>query len=176
MITMDSSDFRQTLSRFAAGVTVITTCTTSGERAGFTATAFSSVSLDPPLVLFCVSADGGADRALRQSAGFGVSVLREDMSEVAVQFAQRGADRFEGVAVRPGPLDVPLIEGAIATLACEHHDRIVAGDHVICVGFVIEASWTDDRPLLHFRGAFDELANQRTEAPAIHDWLVSAAW
>lgn len=173
---LDPSSFREALSRFAAGVTVITTRTEAGERAGFTATAFSSVSLEPPLVLFCVSAGGRSDKALARSSGFGVNVLGNDMAAVAERFATRGADRFAGLDVREGPLGVPLLKGAIATLSCQRHARHEAGDHGIFVGRVVEAAWSDGRPLLHFRGAFGELADERAPGRELHDWMVGAAW
>jgi flavin reductase (DIM6/NTAB) family NADH-FMN oxidoreductase RutF len=173
---VDPNDFRQALSRFAAGVTVITTGTEAGEWAGFTATAFSSVSLEPPLVLFCVSAGGRSDQALRRSDGFGVNVLRNDMAAVAERFATPGADRFAGINVREGPLGVPLLNGAIATLTCRRHARHDAGDHGIFIGHVVEASWSQGAPLLHFRGAFGELAEERIPGRALHDWMVGAAW
>lgn len=173
---VDPGNFRSALSRFAAGVTVITTRTEDGEWAGFTATAFSSVSLEPPLVLVCVSAGGRSDQALVRSDGFGVNVLRNDMAAVAERFATRCADRFAGIEVREGPLGVPLLKGSIATLTCKRHARHDAGDHGIFLGRVVEVAWNDGPPLLHFRGAFGELAEERVPVRALHDWMVGAAW
>ena len=174
---MDPIEFRTVLSHFAAGVTVITTRDAGGQRLGFTATAFSSVSLDPPLVLFCVTAGGRCDAALKAEQGFAVNILGEDQTNLAVQFARRSTnDRFDGVALSSGVEDHPLLRGAIATLTCEHAGRIEAGDHVVHMGHALYGTSTDNRPLLHFRGAFDQLAKLPVEPIPGSDFMVGAAW
>jgi flavin reductase (DIM6/NTAB) family NADH-FMN oxidoreductase RutF len=174
---IDAVEFRQALSRFAAGVTVITTQDASGARCGFTATAFSSVSLAPPLVLFCVGVGGRFDCALRSTEGFAVNVLDEDQLDVAVRFADRTVeDRFFGVPVRTAELALPVIEGALATIVCRRQWRIEAGDHAIYLGEVLSGDWRDGRPLLHFRGAFESLVGEEIVAEEMADFMVGAAW
>jgi flavin reductase (DIM6/NTAB) family NADH-FMN oxidoreductase RutF len=174
---MKPSEFRDVLSRFAAGVTVITTRDAQGARVGFTATAFSSVSLEPPLVLFCVGAGGRSDLALAAGSGFAVSVLGERQADVAMRFTLRSMDdRFEGVLLTAGDGGLPVLNGAIATLTCEHAGRVEAGDHVVYLGHVVSGSSTDGRPLLHFRGEFDELAGRPVDAGRAADFMIGAAW
>lgn len=176
---MEPNSFRAVMSRFAAGVVVITTRARDGERVGFTATAFTSVSLEPPMVLCCVVSDSRADRALRDAPGFAASVLREDQGALARRFADRAvADRFDGVRLRTRGLGLPVLEEAIASLTCTRAGCVQAGDHAIHLGEVIEAECGDDRPLLHFRGSFAELERNevRAELEPIADWMVGAAW
>jgi flavin reductase (DIM6/NTAB) family NADH-FMN oxidoreductase RutF len=176
---VDERVFRQVMSRFAAGVTVITTRDRDGERIGFTATAFTSVSLAPPLVLCCVVSGCRADRALREAPGFAVSVLREDQADLALRFADRGIeDRFESVGLTDAGLGLPVLTGAIATLTCTGAGFFEAGDHAIHLGQVIDAEHSEDLPLLHFGGAFGELKREQypLAAEPIADWMVGAAW
>ncbi|PTA67938.1 flavin reductase family protein [Deinococcus arcticus] len=149
-------EFRQTLGRFASGVTIITAADGT-ERRGMTASAFVSVSLQPPLIL--VSVDNRAQMHALLSrpevTHFGVSVLSA---------AQRHlSDHFAG---RPGPEELvpwfeheglPLIGGAVAQLVCRKHEVIPAGDHTLYLGFVAYSRYTDDDPLVYFRGQYHEL-------------------
>lgn len=175
---LEGDRFRGVMSRFAAGVTVVSTLDGEGHTTGFTATAFSSVSLEPPMVLCCVVTGSRSDRALSAGGGFAVSVLREDQAPLARRFADRNVrDRFEGVEVRAGELDLPLLEGAIASLTCRSAGSVLAGDHTIHLGEVLDGDCTDEQPLLHFRGAFASLqAETSPEIEPIADWMVGAAW
>src|SRR5580700_848213 len=125
------TEFRDALSRFASGVVIVAANTPEG-RVGFTASAFSSVSLDPPLVLVCVGKSASAFAGVVGSARFGISVLQEKQGWIGHQFA-RGGDRFAGVPLVEGS-GVPWIAGALAQFECEPHARHEAGDHVILVG------------------------------------------
>ncbi|MEF2279022.1 flavin reductase family protein [Deinococcus sp. YIM 134068] len=149
-------EFRQTLGRFASGVTVIT-ATEGQERRGMTASAFVSVSLTPPLILVSVDHRAGMHALLSREevTRFGVSVLSA---------AQRPlSDHFAG---RPGPEDavpwfdhegLPLIGGSVAQLVCRKMQAIPAGDHTLYLGLVEYTRYTDDDPLLYFRGQYHEL-------------------
>lgn len=149
-------EFRQTLGRFASGVTVIT-ATDGAERRGMTASAFVSVSLTPPLILISVDNRAQMHTLLVRPdvTRFGVSVL---------SLAQRHlSDHFAG---RPGPEasvpwfdheGLPLIGGSVAQLVCRRHEVIAAGDHTLYVGLVEYARYTDDDPLVYFRGQYHEL-------------------
>ncbi|MCP2014290.1 flavin reductase (DIM6/NTAB) family NADH-FMN oxidoreductase RutF [Deinococcus sp. HSC-46F16] len=149
-------EFRQTLGRFASGVTVITAAD-GDERRGMTASAFVSVSLTPPLILVSVDHRAQMHALLsRPEVGrFGVSVLSA---------AQRHlSDHFAG---RPGPEEavpwfthegLPLIGGSVAQLVCRKQEVIPAGDHTLYLGLVEYARYTDDDPLVYFRGQYHEL-------------------
>lgn len=153
---LNATEFRQTLGRFTSGVTVVT-ATDGQTRRGMTASAFVSVSLAPPLIL--VSVDRRAQmHALLSSehvTHFGVNVLSA---------AQRHlSDHFAG---KPGPEEsvpwfehegLPLIGGSVAQLVCRRHEVIPAGDHTLFVGFVEYSRYTDDDPLVYFRGQYHEL-------------------
>lgn len=158
MTSVAEGAFREALSRFASGVVIVTTH--GSERpVGFTASAFSSVSLEPPLILVCVAKTASAFDAITAAEAFGVSVLGRQQAWIASQFARQGIDRFEGVALRPGSR-VPLIEGALAQLDCKRHAHHDAGDHTIVVGEVLLSHLGAGEPLVHFGrkfGAFSGL-------------------
>ncbi|WP_394829179.1 flavin reductase family protein [Pendulispora albinea] len=151
---ISSSAFRESLAHFASGVTIVTMCTPDGP-VGFTASAFTSVSLDPPLILVCVGRQVSLHDRLQPDAHFGVSILSQEQAWLASQFSQRRLDRFRDVPRREGPIaQVPLIEGALAQLECCCHERYPAGDHTIVLGRVLHTSTTHGRPLVHFKRSF----------------------
>jgi 3-hydroxy-9,10-secoandrosta-1,3,5(10)-triene-9,17-dione monooxygenase reductase component len=155
--SIPSAAFREALSHFASGVTIVTALRATGPT-GFTATGFTSVSLSPPLILVCVAKTASAYDGIVGAELFGVSVLGEDQRWIAEQFARSGIDRFVGVQVLAGPVaSVPLIDGALAHLECRHD----AGDHTLLLGHVLSASATPERPLrplLHFARRFGAIA------------------
>jgi flavin reductase (DIM6/NTAB) family NADH-FMN oxidoreductase RutF len=152
MGSVAGSAFREALSRFASGVVVVT-CPSADGPAGFTVSAFSSVSLDPPLVLVCVAKTASAYAAFTAASTFGISVLESKQGWIATQFARQGIDRFAGVALRPGS-SVPLIDGALAQLECERHALHDAGDHTIVIGNVVAAHHASGEPLVHYARTF----------------------
>lgn len=154
---MDPELLRRILRRFAAGVTVITSVNDAGAPVGMTATAFSSVSLDPPMVLVCVNATARTRHAIEGSTGYGVNILAEDQGAIARQFASQVADKFDGVAWRNGTTGVPLIEGALATLECRVAQAVEAGTHVVYIGSVLGGEDPGGDPLLYFDGAYRTL-------------------
>jgi flavin reductase (DIM6/NTAB) family NADH-FMN oxidoreductase RutF len=150
--------FRDALAHFASGVTVVTARGQAGP-VGFTATSFTSVSIDPPLVLVCVAKTAGAHEAVVASARFGVSILAERQEWIAAQFARSGVDRFYLVPLwGEGPAGVPLVDGAIVHLECSHHAAHPAGDHTILVGEVVTTHVSPGRPLLRYRRHFGAFA------------------
>ena len=155
MISPD--DFRRVLGHFATGVTIVTTCDADQRPTGLTASAFSSVSLDPPLVLICVDHKSQSYPALREAGRFGINVLHLDHEPMSRRFASTRLDKFEGVAFRMGGLGVPLIEGALAHIECRTVSAHVEGDHTIFVGRVESAQVGEGEPLLYYRGRYDRL-------------------
>jgi flavin reductase ActVB len=164
---VSSAAFREALARFASGVTVVTADGASGP-VGLTATAFSSVSLAPPLILVCVARRSSVHDAVVEAERFGVSILADHQRWIAEQFARSGVDRFRGVHLRYEC--VPLIEGAVARLACCHHACHAAGDHSVLIGEVLTATVIEADPLVHywrrFGGFAAELRNDQTLAGA----------
>jgi flavin reductase ActVB len=148
--SFSSTEFREALAHFASGVTIITARNGSGP-VGFTASAFTSVSLVPPLVLVCIAHTASAHDAVVAAQSFGVSVLGEGQGWIAEQFARHGVDRFDGVPLRVEDSGgVPLIDGALVQLECRRHVTHTAGDHTILIGEVQRGVTRSGRPLVHF--------------------------
>ena len=157
MIAAD--DFRKVLGHFASGVTIITTCDADARPTGLTASAFSSVSLDPPLVLICVDHKSQSHPHIRERGCFAVNILSAEQQAISRKFASSRLDKFDGVPHRITELGVPLVDGAIAQLECTTVSVHVEGDHTIFVGRVERARTEAGEPLLYFRGQYDRLAN-----------------
>lgn len=151
--------FRAVLGRFASGVTILTARNARGEDHGMTASAFCSVSLEPPLVLACVENTTDMFGILRTDASFGVSILAEDQEALSRRFAELPAGRFDGIGYRRGESGVLLLDDAIAHLECRCTARHQAGDHDIIVGAVESADIGSaaGRPLLYYRGGYAQL-------------------
>ena len=158
MITQ--ADFRRAMGCFATGVTVITV-DHEGQVHGMTANAFSSVSLDPPLVLVCVDQKAQTHAHLRARKRFGVNILSADQREISEYYAlpipdhadaQRVGARFDHTAHR-----TPILHGALAYLECRLHSSQDAGDHTIFIAEVEEVVVREGEPLLFFRGKYDGL-------------------
>lgn len=133
-MNFDSRQLRQVLGAFPTGVTVVTTLDAAGKPYGVTANSFSSVSLDPPLVLWSQSNSSSSHLAFRESERFVVNVMADDQVHVANQFAKSGVDKFSGIAVREGLGGVPIIEGTAAYLECTKVAAYPGGDHTIFLG------------------------------------------
>lgn len=155
--------FRDVIGRFASGVTVITTAV-DGTDFGTTASAVSSLSMDPPMILICLNRTSDTQAAVLRSGVFAVNILREDQGEVAYRFAKKGTDKFEGVAVRRGGTGVPLVEGALAHLECEVDETVAGGTHTVFLARVRQAVGTEGAPLTYFRGRFGRLESALDEA------------
>ena len=147
--------FRDVLSQFASGVTVVTAMS-GGEPVGMTCQSFSSVSLDPPLVMFIPAKTSRAWPLIQRSGKFLVNVLAADQAWLSNQMASRGADKFAGVDWVPsGTTGSPLLRGTIAHLDCSIHAVHEAGDHYVVIGRVLALETGDvDDPLLFFRGRY----------------------
>ncbi|HUJ40271.1 MAG TPA: flavin reductase family protein [Candidatus Acidoferrales bacterium] len=156
-----SAEFRRALSRFATGVTVVTVADRNGSTKGMTANAFTSVSLDPALVLVCVNLRARTHRLLKRSRRFGVSVLDETQQSYAEYFAQPRAEpaRMEelGIRIRHEANGVPYIAGCLAHLVCRRVAARRAGDHTIFIGEVEHLSCREGRPLLFYGGRYHAL-------------------
>ena len=154
---IDADLFRAVLGRFASGITVVTTCDTNGTPHGMTVSAFSSLSLDPPLVLVCVANDATMGPVLASSSSFAVNVLNEAQESLSRRFAGKVDDRFAGVGYREGKLGDPLLDDVLACMQCRIVARHPAGDHLIVVGQVEQADAYEGKPLLYYRGGYATL-------------------
>ncbi|GAC1514848.1 MAG: flavin reductase family protein [Gemmatimonadaceae bacterium] len=154
-MSFDPDSFRAVLGRFASGVTVVTTRDRSGADLGMTVSAFSSVSLRPPLVMVCVDRAASMHDAIVGSDHFGVSVLGTEQEGLARRFAHTDAsDRFEGLGYERGQTGVALFAGTAAQIECRRVATHDAGDHTIVVGEVVTAQAMEARPLLYYRGGY----------------------
>ena len=148
---------RRALGCFVTGVTVVTARGDDGRPHGFTANSFTSVSLDPPLVLVCVGHETECLEVYRRCPGFAVNVLGEAQRALSDRFATEPSDRFAGVRWREGSCGSPILEGCVASLECAAWQRIEAGDHMILVGRVLACEHTTGRPLAYWRGCYRSL-------------------
>lgn len=132
----DARALRDAFGAFLTGVTVVTTVDDAGAPIGFTANSFTSVSLDPPLLLVCLAKTSRNYATLTAARGFGVNILSEDQKDVSNTFARPVEDRFAAVDWRPGPHGSPVFADVAAWFDCATHDVVDAGDHVILIGQV----------------------------------------
>ncbi|HZJ26023.1 MAG TPA: flavin reductase family protein [Acidimicrobiia bacterium] len=153
----DAPGFRSVLGHFATGVTIVTAMD-DGEPVGMAANSFSSVSLDPPLVLFCAALTSSTWPRIQRSRGFAVNILGEHQEHVSQSFATRGADRFGSVGWNVGVGGSPILDDVVGFLDCRIEAEHEAGDHVIVVGRVLDLGLTKPvGPLLFHRGAYGRL-------------------
>ena len=155
---LDSDLFRSVLGRFATGVTVVTARDQEGRDHGMTVSAFSSLSLDPPLVLFCVDRAASMFHSLAIGEVFAVNILTASQEALSRRFSNLDADtRFEGVGFSRGVLGPAILDDVLAHLECRIVARHEEGDHAIIVGEVQHAATGDERPLLYYRGGYAQL-------------------
>lgn len=166
-----SQDFKQAMARLAGAVSVITTYDEQCQPWGFTASAFCSLSLEPPLVLFCLSEDADCYQAFIHARFFALNLLSEQQRDLAQHFAQKGRAKYQETTFVPGRLNLPLLPGALVVLECSRLNAYPGGDHSIFTGLV-EYSETPDihpaRPLLyatHRYGTFAALAERAEPGP-----------
>jgi flavin reductase (DIM6/NTAB) family NADH-FMN oxidoreductase RutF len=151
---LDLRDLRNALGQFATGVTVVTAAGANGRRVGVTANSFTSLSLEPPLVLWALARESTSLPAFRQAGHFAVNVLAAGQHHLSRLFATSGADKFGGVELRPGAHGIPLLDGALAHYICRGVRQIDAGDHVIFIGEVESYELFDGEPLVFHSGTY----------------------
>jgi flavin reductase (DIM6/NTAB) family NADH-FMN oxidoreductase RutF len=157
-VSPDARTIRAVLGRFATGVVVVAVMTPDGP-VGMTVNSFSSVSLDPPLILFCVRKESSLRPHIVGAQAFAVNVLRESQQDVSQRFASPGFDRFGVIRPRRGMKGVPLLDGALAVIECTTEQVITAGDHDIIIGRVgaVEAPTAAAQPLIYYSGSYRSL-------------------
>jgi flavin reductase (DIM6/NTAB) family NADH-FMN oxidoreductase RutF/flavin-dependent dehydrogenase len=150
----DRRDFRRALGQFATGVTVVTARTSNGRNIGITVNSFSSVSLDPPLILWSVSRQTGSFSDFMNVTHFAVNVLEAKQHHLSRQFSTPLADKFAGVEFGDSKAGVPILKGVIAQFVCRKVRHYDGGDHVIFVGEVEEYKYEDGEPLVFHSGRY----------------------
>lgn len=153
----DGAAFREVLGQFATGVAVVT-ATADGEPVGMAVNSFTSVSLDPPLVLFCAARTSTTWPSIRAAGRFAVNILAEHQEDVSRLFATRGADRFGAVDWHLGASGAPVLDDLLAFVDCVIESEHDAGDHVIVIGRVLDLGIRAERgPLLFHGGGYGRL-------------------
>lgn len=154
-MTETRADFRLALSRFASGVCVVTATDPAGRAYGVTISSFCSLSLDPPLVLFCIGKKTSGLDACARGTAFTVNILSEKQMHLSDVFARKEHDKFSGVAFTVGVNGCRVLDGCLATLECSRVETYEGGDHLIVVGHVDQMAYADDgMPLLRFSGRY----------------------
>ena len=149
--------FRRVCGKFATGVAVVTARDTGGAPHGMTANSFTSVSLDPPLVLVCIDLRTRLLRHLNIGTPLGINVLRESQRHLSDRFARPGEDRFRDVEWYTGESGAPLLPDVLATIEATVDRVVEAGDHAVVFAAVQTAAWSDGHPLLYFNSGYQTL-------------------
>jgi flavin reductase (DIM6/NTAB) family NADH-FMN oxidoreductase RutF len=155
--SLSKTEFLRTCAKFPTGVTIVTVLDAEGSPHGMTASSFTSVSLEPPLVLVCVDHRATVLAHLRRARHIGINILSEDQQHLSAHFARRGHDRFDGVEWYAAHGGVPLIPGALAWFECSIQRLVEAGDHDIVIAQVLDAEHLDGRPLVYFESGYQKL-------------------
>ena len=156
-MSLDTDDFRALLGRFATGVTVVTTVDANGRDNGMTVNAFSSVSLDPPLVLVCIARDASAFGAFEAATSIVINVLADGQEALSRRFAGPTSDRFAGLGYHRAENGAAILHDVLAWMEARVVSRHGAGDHVLLIAEVELGAVDDHRPLLYYRGGYARL-------------------
>jgi flavin reductase (DIM6/NTAB) family NADH-FMN oxidoreductase RutF len=154
ILAPDAAAIRTVVGHYATGVAIITAID-GDEPVGMACNSFTSVSLDPALVLFCAAKSSSTWPRIQAAKKWAANILTEDGEEICRLFAQKGADRFAHLSYTTGRTGAPLLDEAIAFVDCETIDEHDAGDHVIVVGRALELGYASEgKPLLFYRGGY----------------------
>lgn len=151
---IDRRELRRTLACFPTGVTVVTTVAPSGEYVGLTVNSFNSLSLDPPLVLWSLTAASRSMAAFEHATHFAINVLARDQVEISRMFSSKAAHKFENMELKPGIGGAPLIAGCAAYIECRIHSRQHGGDHMLFIGEVERHRASSKQPLVFLHGHY----------------------
>jgi flavin reductase (DIM6/NTAB) family NADH-FMN oxidoreductase RutF len=156
---IEKNELRQVMGHFATGVTIITTLNKNGQLHGLTANAFTSVSLEPPLLLISVDKKAESWPAFEESKVFTVNILGENQEALSRKFAVSGGNKFEGVAYRIGANGAPILDGVLSFIECTLYAAYEGGDHSLYLGEIQQAEIREGKPLLFFRGGYRSLGD-----------------
>jgi flavin reductase (DIM6/NTAB) family NADH-FMN oxidoreductase RutF len=151
------AEFRHACGRFPTGITIATVLDASGGPHGLTVSSFTSVSLEPPLILICLGHDVSIIQHFRKATYFGINILNETQQPLSERFARRGHDRFDGLKWHAGVTGVPLLPGCLAQIECSVYRSVEMGDHDIFVGEMAHARVHGGEPLIHFASIYRKL-------------------
>lgn len=153
-MSIDSINFKDCLSNYATGITVITTRESTQNFIGITISSFTSLSLDPNLIMFSINNHSSSLDCLRRQQQFTISILSMEQQDIAKYFARNFNDKsWDNIKYHLSPkTQCPVIEGAIAYIECNLHEELIGGDHIIIIGEVVGVKkMNTKKPLIHFR-------------------------
>jgi flavin reductase (DIM6/NTAB) family NADH-FMN oxidoreductase RutF len=153
---------RQAMGHFTTGVAIVTTYT-DGVAHGMTVNSLTSVALNPPLVLVCLTTGARTTSAVESSGRFAINILSARQERLAARFARRGEAHFDGLPLAFGTLGVPMVPDALAQLECAVDNAVPAGDHLVVIGRVLRAEFRAGEPLAFFGGRFCAVAREGDE-------------
>jgi flavin reductase (DIM6/NTAB) family NADH-FMN oxidoreductase RutF len=157
-MTIDGRELRNALGRFATGVCLITAVSEDGEPLALTANSFSSVSLDPPLVLWSLQNNSDVFAHFASPRHYAINVLAREQQALSSHYAKKGQHVIEDAHFSPGKFGTPIIRDALVSFECEHHANHEGGDHVIIVGRVVDmAAREGGDPLLFYCGGYRDI-------------------
>ena len=163
---VDQATFRRALAQLAGGVVVVTSADAENGPAGVTATAVCSVSLEPPLVLVCLSAGSRTREKIATSGRYAINVLDSGSRAHAERFAQAGDGKFDGLSWTSGRFGCPVLPDSIAVCECEVEQSVEAGDHTVFIARVLGVTTAEtprSRPLLWYRGRYTHVSMEDVE-------------
>lgn len=155
---VSAEDFRSALSRFASGVTVVTTKDAAGRLHGITVSAFCSVSMEPPLILVCIEKTTGSHESLTESGIFTVNILSANEAQLSDHFASLLENKLDGTAHNIGSNGIPYLSNALVNLECRLFRSLDGGDHSIFLGEVENVTVREGDPLVYFRSDYRTIA------------------
>jgi flavin reductase (DIM6/NTAB) family NADH-FMN oxidoreductase RutF len=161
-MTVDQNEFKNTMQRWASGISVVTTKTERYGAQGMTVTAFSSVSIDPPQILVCINANADTGDGILESEHFAVNILNAEQEDISNQFAGSCSqeERFANVSWSEGVAGSPILNESLATLDCKMVVQVSAGTHKIFIGEVQNVVCRTGEPLLYYRSAYQRLSKK----------------
>lgn len=162
---VDPMQLRRAMGHFTTGVAIVTAFA-DGEAHGMTVNSLTSVALDPPLVLVCLTTGARTTTAVEATGRFAISILSARQERIAARFARRGEQHFDGLPVAFGPLGTPVVPDALAQLECAVENPVPAGDHLVLIGRVLRAEFRPGEPLAFFGGRFCAV----TDSPGDRHW------
>jgi flavin reductase ActVB len=156
------NNYREAMARFATGVTIVTTADSAGCWWGFTASSFSSLSIDPPLILVCLARSARCHPVFTSAASFRVNVLGPEHEALAARFGTKGADKFAGGEFRPAADGLPILDDALVSLRCRTVDQAAGGDHTILIARVEDSQVRrDGKPAVNVDRRYWDLVPRR---------------
>ncbi len=158
LLPVDPSLYRRACARFTTGITVVTVLDENGHPHGMTVNSFSSVSLEPPLVLVSIDLRNAILGHFISSSWFAINILAEHQEHISRSFSSASENRFIGVDWHPGTAGTPLLDGVLGHLECSVVQTFEVGDHTVLIGEVRRAGYRDGKPLVYFNSAYQRLA------------------